>query len=212
MKDMNKYLIPTEIINCDDPVIVKTALDVTEGCSNDIERAVKLFYYVRDSIPYNPYVNIFSKEIYVSSNVLNAESSFCVPKAVLLASLARSVGIPSRLGFANIRNHLMPEKMKTILNTDVIYGHGFTELFPDNRFIKATPAFDIGMCKNNDYNPVEFDGISDAIFPSENIYGEPHIEYIEYTKYGDDLPFEWLVALFDKIYGDLDLNLLNNQI
>ena len=38
---------------------------------------------------------------------------FCVNKAVLLAALARAVGIPARLGFADVRNHLSSAIGKT---------------------------------------------------------------------------------------------------
>ena len=122
-------------------------------------------------------------------------------KAVLLAALARSVDIPSRLCFATIRNYLVSDKARDVLGGNLVPTHGYAELYIEEKWVKATPVFDIEMCQKNRLIPVEFDGRNDAKFHVHNLDGKLHIEYIhEYGCY-DDLPFKKIVQLRTEFIG-----------
>jgi transglutaminase-like putative cysteine protease len=190
------YLSPTTFIDCDNAEIKESAGKLTEGLEEDISRAVRLFYFVRDQIRYNPFVPRFLPEHFKASITLSKGEGFCVQKAVLLAALARAVSIPARLGFAVIRNHRLPERLSQFLKGNQLPDHGYTELFLEGRWVKATPAFDGYTSGRNHMNPVEFNGRHHALLPSHTVNGDPLIEYLSFRGEYVDVPFnlisEWL--------------------
>jgi len=187
---LKQYLEPTAIFDCDSESIQAKALELTRGLEADIEKAKALFYFVRDAIDYTLYVKKHMPEHFRASNTLARGKGYCVQKAVLLVSLARAAGIPARLGCAKIRNHLVPQKVLDILKSNIFPWHGYAELYLDGKWIKATPAFDLKMCREHRLIPVEFNGRSNAMFPSYNEDGKPHIEYILDRGIFDDVPLD----------------------
>ena len=88
----------------------------------------------------------------------------CIDKALLLAACARALGIPAQLHFANVRNHVGTAKLEERLGTDLLVFHGYTELWLDERWVAATPAFNKALCDRLGVAPLEFDGEHDSIF------------------------------------------------
>jgi len=195
MDQIEKYLRPTPTFDCDNESIKGKAQDLSAGQEKVADKAKSLFYFVRDEIKYNIYVLSDLPEYYRASRVLEVGEGFCIQKAVLLATLARAVGIPARLHLAAIRNHLMPDKLKELMGTNLFPSHGYAELYIEGKWVKATPAFDLKMCQQNRISPVEFDGKNDAIFHSHNLDGKLHIEYIQDRGHFDDLPFDTITNL-----------------
>jgi transglutaminase-like putative cysteine protease len=196
MKKVDEYLIPTNIIDCNDVMVQEKANQVTMGQKEVVEKARKLFYFVRDEIKYNPFLPRYLPEHFRASNTLVRGEGFCVQKAVLLVALSRATGISARLGFAVIRNHLLPEKLAEMLITNVLPDHGYTELNINGRWVKTTPALDIETCQKNRIIPVDFDGRNDAKFHSHTQDGKLHIEYLFDRGPYEDVPLieirEWL--------------------
>lgn len=177
---MESYLRPTPVFDHDHPSIQAKAKDLTRGKGDAIEKSKSLFYFVRDEIRYSFYPpSSPPEELFRASNTLSVGEGFCIPKAILLAALARAVGIPAALGFADIRNYLLSEKAMELIGTDLIRLHGYAVLHLEGKWVKATPAFDLKMCEENRLVPVEFDGKSDAMLPSYDRDGRLHIEYVE---------------------------------
>jgi AhpD family alkylhydroperoxidase len=187
---LEKYLAPTNIIDCDSDSIKSKARGLVQGHSTEKDRAIALFYFVRDSITYNLYVPKHMPEHFRASGTLARGKGYCVQKAVLLVALARSAGIPARLCCAKIRNHRVPPKVLERLKSDIFPWHGYAELQLHGKWVKATPAFDIKMCQEQRLMPVEFDGNSDAKFPPFNLDGERHIEYLLDRGPFDDVPLD----------------------
>lgn len=198
--NLDLYLKPTFIIDSDSKVIKEKATLLAEKCNSQKEKAKELFYFVRDEVKYNPYLAFCSFEDYRASKTLQRGEGYCIQKAVVLTALARAVGIPARLGFADIRNHLAPKKLIEMMETNIFVYHGYSELWLNNKWVKATPAFNIEMCNRFDIKPVEFDGVTDAIFHKRNNKGEPHIEYIRYHGTYADLPFKEIMQAFISKY------------
>jgi hypothetical protein len=141
-------------------------------------------------------------EHFRASNTLSKGEGYCVQKAVLLVALARAAGIPAGLGFARIRNNLLPEKMLKRLGTNVFPFHGYSVLYLNGNWVRATPAFDLKMCVKSRIIPVEFDGQNDATFHSHNQDGELHIEYLMDLGHDfDDLPLDTLWELATRQFG-----------
>jgi len=183
------YLKPTYYIDADHPRVRAFTETAIAGVEGDVVRAVRLFYAVRDGFRYDPYTTTLTPESSKASAVIATGRGYCVSKAVVLAACARVVGIPSRLGFADVRNHLATERLRQAMRTDIFYYHGFTELFLDQRWVKATPAFNIEMCEKFGVLPLEFDGRSDAIFHPFDATNRRHMEYINDRGHRADLPF-----------------------
>ena len=181
------------------PVRVK-AEEVVEGKKGDIARAVALFYFVRDTIPYKIIFDIPGKHYFRASETLRRGDGFCMPKAVLLAALARSVGIPVRLHFADIINHIVPEYISDRLKTKLMTYHNYVEFLLDGKWVKATPSFDLATCRKHGFEPVEFDGKSDAMLHERDQKGRLHIEYVADYGTRSDFPLGEVVAAFNKAY------------
>ncbi|VUT25107.1 MAG: Transglutaminase-like superfamily protein [Candidatus Methanolliviera sp. GoM_asphalt] len=195
---MEEYLKSTYFMDCDSLLVKDRAKELVRSTDHELERAKRVFYFVRDEIRYNPYLFSSDAEDFIASKILKQGEGYCVQKAVLLSALARAVGIPSRLGFATIRNHLAPEKLVKLMGTDIFVCHGYSELFLGGKWIKATPTFDLKMCQRIGVPSVEFDGRRDTILPKYNKKGELYIEYIQYHGSYDDLPLKRIVD-FDQI-------------
>lgn len=196
-------LKPGVIINSDHPDVIKYASDILgDGDLTAREKAVKLYLRVRDDIRYNPYLPFYKPEHYLASNVIRSGTGFCIPKAVLLCAVARASGIPARIGFASVRNHLSTRQFLEYLGTDVIAYHGFSELWIEGKWVKATPAFNAGICLLHKVPPLEFDGINDSIFHEFNSEQKKFMEYIAFHGVYHDVPVDMIVSEWKKIYGE----------
>jgi transglutaminase-like putative cysteine protease len=201
-EELDRYLSPTWFIDSDNPGVRAYALQVTKGATTDEERAVRCFYAVRDGVRYDPYSITAAPLDYRASVTLDRRVAYCIPKAVLLTALARAVGIPARLGFADVRNHLASEKLLAQLGTDLFIFHGFTELWLGGNWVKTTPAFNIELCLRFGVRPLEFDGRHDSLFHEYSVDGQRHMEYVGSRGNFADLPLEQIVTAFERQYGD----------
>ncbi len=199
---MERYLRPTAIIDSDHPRVVEFARSAASDARNSRQAAVLLYRAVRDSIWYDPYSPFYRPEHYRASFVLERGRSFCIPKAALLCALARARGIPCRLGFANVRNHLATRQLLDYLGTDRFVFHGFVEFYLDSRWVKATPAFNRELCQRHGVEPLEFDGIHDSLFHPYNKHHQKYMEYEEYLDSYDDVPVAEILAAWREVYGE----------
>ena len=202
--NLDVCLKSTFVIDSDSEVVEEKATMLTEKCNSQKEKAKELFYPVRDEVKYNPHLALCSIEDYRASKTLQRGEGFCIQKAVVLTALARAVDIPARLGFADIRNHLAPKELIEMMGTNIFYYHGYSELWLNNKWVKATPAFNIEMCNKFDIKPVEFDGDSDAVFHKRNKKGDLHIEYLKHHGTFADLPFREITQAFINHYPVTD--------
>lgn len=165
--------------------------------------AVQLFQAVRDGIRYDPYEVSRDRSDYRASSIVNTESNWCVPKAVLLTAAARRVGIPARLGFADVRNHLTSDKLSERMGTDVFYWHGYSELLLGDRWFKVSSAFNIELCDRFGVKVLDFDGTDDALMHAFDQSGRRHMEYVAERGSYADLPLDEMLADFDVLYPTL---------
>jgi transglutaminase-like putative cysteine protease len=168
--------------------------------SDDRERAVALYYAVRDGFKYDPYHAELTERGMSASTVLELGVGWCVTKATLLNAACRAVGIPSRLGFADVRNHLSTERMRQTMQTDVFVWHGYSEIWLSGVWRKATPAFNIGLCDKFGFLPLDFDGINDSIYHPFDRSGQRHMEYLKYHGSFDDVPLKRMRTDFARVY------------
>jgi len=195
------YLARTAIIDSDHKSIRNYAAENIGGSTEPVEIAVKLYLAVRDGILYDPYAPFYLPEHYRASYVLKRGRSFCVPKASLLCALGRACGIPSRIGFADVRNHLATKQLIEFLGSDLFVYHGFTEFCLEGKWVKATPAFNSDLCKRHHVPPLDFNGREDSIFQPYNLQSQRFMEYVAFHGVYADIPVDQIVAEWEKSYG-----------
>ncbi|MCZ2356717.1 MAG: transglutaminase-like domain-containing protein [Bacteroidia bacterium] len=200
---MDIYLAPTFIIDSDNPLIIKAAKECVVSCNNQIEAAIAMYLFVRDTIRYNPYRLDLRPEGLQASSVLQRDSGYCVEKAVLLAALLRANGIPSRLGFANVRNHIGTQRIEERLGTDVLVFHGYTEIYLNQKWVKATPAFNQELCHKLNVEPLEFNGLEDSVFQDYNTEKKLFMEYLHDYGTFADMPFQLFIDSLKQYYGKI---------
>jgi len=197
-----EYLLPTPILDSDHPDLICYARDTAGDSLHDpLSAAVKLYYAVRDEIWYDPYAAFYRPEHYRASHVLQSRRGFCIPKAGLLCALARACGIPSRVGFADVRNHLATRQLLEHIGCDLFVFHGYTEFFLEGRWVKATPAFNKELCARHGVEPLEFDGREDSVFQAYNSEKKRFMEYVAFHGEYADIPVDEILRAWKKIYG-----------
>jgi len=198
---MEIYLRPTYTIDSDHGTIKAAAERITKGFSDDLDKAVALFYFVRDSIHYNVFMISVFKEDFKASKVLEWGKGYCVQKAVLLTALGRAAGVPSRMAFAKITNHRVPPHVREKLGVNTFPRHGYNQFFLNDRWVNAAATFDKALCDKNGLPVVEFDGKNDSILPEKDLRGRPYIDYLEKFPPAEDFPFDWIVNRIMRIVG-----------
>jgi transglutaminase-like putative cysteine protease len=196
------YLQPTAIIDSDHAEIRAFAREKIGEAQNPVEQAIRLYYAVRDGIWYDPYYPFHSPDYYRASNVLKGGRGFCIPKASLLCALGRAEGIPSRIGFATVRNHLATRQLLEFMGSDLFVYHAFTEFLLNGQWIKATPAFNRELCERHGVQPLDFNGREDSIFQPYSTDNRRFMEYVEFYGSYADIPVMEIVAAFKRTYGE----------
>lgn len=191
---------PGAFIDSAHPAIVAFAREAAAGTSAEVERAVSVYRAVRDRIRYDPYLDFTDPSHYRASGVLAAGHGFCGGKAALLAACARAVGIAARVGYADVRNHMTSRRLRAVMQSDIFRWHSYTDLHVDGVWVKATPAFDAGLCERVGVAVLDFDGRSDSLFHAFDQSGRRHMEYLHDRGVFDDVPFDTIVQEFRAYY------------
>jgi len=199
--NLDQYLRPTYYIDSDASAVVAFAEVSAGDKETSLEKGVALFYAVRDKIRYNPYrIDLQNRDAFKASVIISRGYGYCVAKAIVLAAVARASGIPSRLGFADVRNHLTTERLRQLMKTDTFIYHGYTELFLEKRWIKATPTFNLSLCEKFGVTPLNFDGRNDTLFHPYDREGKRHMEYIKDHGHFVEVPYERIISCFREYY------------
>jgi transglutaminase-like putative cysteine protease len=199
------HLAPGRFVDSDHPRIIAYAREHGIG-ESPRERAVSLYYAIRDGFRYNPWGVYMQPEAFLASDALRrgaAHGAHCVDKANILAACSRVQGIPSRLHFANVRNHIGTARLEAHLGSDLLVYHGYCELWLGGRWVAATPAFNRELCERLGVAPLEFDGVEDSVFQEYDQKAGRFMEYV--TDHGAhvDVPFDEMVAAWRHHYPSI---------
>ncbi|MGB0367828.1 MAG: transglutaminase-like domain-containing protein [Flavobacteriales bacterium] len=198
-----EHLKATFFLDSDNPEIVAFAKQSIGNTTSDQDKAVKLYYAVRDGFRYNPYGLHIEPEKIRASALLKTKEGHCIDKAIFLAACARAVGIPSRLEFADVKNHISTQKLIDALQSDVFAMHGIAQLFIDGKWVKCTPAFNKELCVLFDVEPLEFDGQTDSLFQEFDKKNNKFMEYVGQHGSFDDFPREYFIGVMIYNYPHL---------
>ena len=197
------YANPAEYIDSDHPTVQAFAKAHAPEGASDREKASLLYKAVRDGIRYNPYVDMRAPESFRASSVLAAGNAYCVGKASLYAAACRAQGIPARVGFADVRNHLTTEKLRESMGTDLFTWHGYTEVFVDGAWRKATPTFNATLCAKVGVQPLDFDGHNDALLHPFDGAGRAYMQYVNDHGTYHDVPAKFLIQEMARDYAKM---------
>jgi transglutaminase-like putative cysteine protease len=198
-----EYLAPGRFVDSDSPNVVEFAHSASAGAKDRTDAMLRLYSAVRDGILYDAYVDWTDPSVFRASEVMAAKRGFCVGKASLLAACARVLGVPSRLGFADVRNHMTSPRLYERMKTDVFRWHAYCDLHLEGKWVKATPAFNAGLCERVGVKPLAFDGRTDSLFQPFDGAGRRHMEYVVDRGTFADVPFEIILADFRANYAGL---------
>ena len=201
--DVDVWLRATPSLPSDSPDIISFAAAVVGGVRDDVEKARRLYYAVRDRFRYDPYTIDLTPEGLSARRCLETGRGFCVTKSALLAAAARAVGLPSRVGYADVRNHLATGHLRALMGTDLFVYHGFTSLLLNGLWVKATPAFNLSLCDKFGVVPLEFDGRHDSLLHPLDKAGRRHMEYVTFRGEYDDVPVAEIIAAAQLAYPRL---------
>ena len=96
-ESLKKYLSSSTNCQVKNANIKKLAESLTKNCKNNLQKAKKIFNWVRDNIAYEKYPNTRKG----AAKLLVSKKGNCVDQAHLTVALARSAGIPARYVNAN---------------------------------------------------------------------------------------------------------------
>lgn len=201
--DLRQYLRPTEFIDSDARSVQEFARECAGAARDAVERAVRLYLAVRDSIRYDVYGVDIGRTGLRASSVLQRRVGLCIHKAIVLAAAARAVGIPSRLGFADVRNHLATRRLVELVGGDVFHYHAYMELFLEGRWVKATPAFNAKLCRLFGVAPLEFDGRHDSVLQPFDAKGNRYMEFLRHHGVYGDFPYDMCIGALRRLHPRL---------
>lgn len=204
MEDLEIYLKPTKFFDFDKKSVKEIALKATEGLNTDKEKAIALFYWVRDQLRYNMYSYLPKYHSNLkASTTLRRRNGFCMSKAVTLSTLARAVGIPARIHMVDIINHKIPQWVVDLMGTEAFHCHAYSELYLNGKWVRMTPVFDHKTSIKAGFLPeIEFDGENDELFSHEDLEGNLFVEYIEDRGVYADVPIDEIEQIFQEKYGN----------
>jgi transglutaminase-like putative cysteine protease len=188
-------LRPTEFLDYHHPAvrefIASVLPDPTAGTPT--ERACALYYAVRDGLQYEVYDADLTREGLRASSIIQRGKGFCVHKSIVYAAVARAVGVPSRLLYGDVRNHLASPRLIKLVGGNVFL-HALNSVYLDGQWVKATPVFSKLLCRLYKITPLEFDGRSDSLYHPHDNHGRQHMEFLRWRGEHNDFPYETVVG------------------
>lgn len=211
MEGIKVFLEPSEFINSDHSDIVNRCSEVIVEQDSVQDRITKLYLHVRDNWRYNPYKLDLRKDHMMASAILERPEAYCIEKAILYAAFLRAAGVPAKVGFANVVNHIGTEKLEVILETNLLVFHGYTLVYYNDQWKIATPAFNKELCNKLGVDVLEFNGTDDSMLQQYSKEGNRYMEYVhDYGSY-KDLPHGLLISELKKHYPHIHEARLSNS-
>ncbi|MEP0985572.1 transglutaminase-like domain-containing protein [Ekhidna sp.] len=205
---MTENLERTYFFDYEHSAIQELVAEYKNSDLSEIEKARQLYLKVRDGWRYNPYDIVFRKDVLKASYIAKKDHGHCIDKAVLYIAGLRGLGIPAKLHLAKVKNHIAVDRLTEKFGTNELTPHGMVDVYLNDKWVKATPAFNQELCRLTGVEPLEFNGEEDSIFQEFNKDGKEFMEYLDDYGSFDDVPFEFIEANMRENYPNLD-RLLN---
>lgn len=198
-------LAVTEFLDWDNDIVREFTEKAIQGERDPVQQAIKLFYTIRDKIRYDVYGVDMTRQGLKASSIIESRAGFCIHKSIVFAAAARRLGIPSRLVFSDVKNHISTPALKTLVGGDIFRYHAYAVVLLNQRWVKATPVFNAMLCCLFGIAPLEFDGIQDATLQPYDKDGNQCLEFIEYHGTFDDFPYTQCIGELKRHHPQLFL-------
>ncbi len=86
---MNEFLKSTYFVDYENQIISDFVNSKIEDSMNVKEKAIAIFYAVRDEILYDPYRIVLKPEFMKASSVISRKYGYCVEKSLVLTTCFR---------------------------------------------------------------------------------------------------------------------------
>ena len=165
---MDEYLQSTELCDSNNEHIMRKAEELAKGAEIPKEASMKVFYFVRDQIPF-----LFGRPDSKASDTLAKGWGFCVTKTNLQVALLRAMDIPARYRLLELSKEVLRGMMPDFLldaSEDTIWYHPWGECYLSGRWIVCEALFDrplysnaieAGVLSTEDVPTIDWDGDSD---------------------------------------------------
>lgn len=198
------------------PEVQRSAAALTAGLHREEDKARALFEFVRDTVAYTftwrpTETSVSLEDSFRASATLERGSGMCIQKAVLLCALSRAAGLHTRLVFQSLRDHRLPRELVGLMG-DVLSPHGLVAMELHGRVVRLDPSLDQPLCIRKGYLLTEFCATADALLPAVDAAGRPHFEIIEELGEFDLFPTDFVMSVFQKRFGSLDIDALRAYI
>ena len=167
---LSAHLGVTKLCNFDHPAIRARAETLVQGVNTPKDTALRIFYFVRDAIPFDATLDIWEE----ASETLGKRVSDYCNKVNLQVALLRAAGIPARCHLVQVRKEVLqafiPRFIYNRLPSPV--GHFWCECHLDERWIACETLFDeplyLGMLaaslvSREQIPTIDWDGESDLV-------------------------------------------------
>jgi transglutaminase-like putative cysteine protease len=162
--------------------------------ADPVDRAVILYYAVRDGIDYDVYDHELSRDSMRASSIVRERRGFCIHKSLVYAAALRAVGVPSKLVFADVRNHLASARLKELIGGEVFSFHAMTKAWLAGRWVTATPVFNKLLCQLYGFPALDFDGSEDSVLHPFGAGGDRSMEFLEHRGEFADFPYDTVIS------------------
>lgn len=194
-ENLEHLLRPTAFMDYESDTVREFVARHTDG-ADPVADAVRLYYAVRDGLRYEVYGNDLSRDGMRASAIIERGFGFCIQKALVYAAALRSIGIPSRVTYGDVRNHLASPRLRELVGGDLFRFHSLTQVHLNGRWLKATPVFTKTLCKLYRIRPLDFDGTADAVYHPYDEQGRQHMEFVRWHGEFDDFPYDLVIGGF----------------
>lgn len=144
-ENLKEYLQPTKYCDCNHPKIKELAFELTKNCHSKREKAITLFYWVRDNIKFK--FDYWGRK---TSEVLKRRQGMCTNKTNLLIALLRAVKIPAGYGILKVNTkefyqELMCPSFRKLVSP--ITTHIYAGIFLNGKWLICDPSVDKELSK-----------------------------------------------------------------
>ncbi|MCG8338588.1 MAG: transglutaminase-like domain-containing protein [Proteobacteria bacterium] len=174
-------------------LIKETVNKVTNGAQSDVEKAEKIYYFVRDEIKFGW---VYPQEI-PAEEVLRNRKGVCMQKANLLVAMAREAGLKARFHFMHVHKTALEDFVPNFAYKRWVdpFVHTFPEVYLNGKWVSLEATFDKELheiCLKKKCNFGKYPEIAENIsieFSPEGV--KAHQQYVQVegmeSFYGEDL-------------------------
>jgi hypothetical protein len=144
-KNLNFFLKPTKYCDCNRKEIKEIASRITKLYSSEREKALSLFYWVKENIKFE-----FGYWGIKASDTLRRKKGMCTNKANLLIALLRATKIPAGYGILRVNTkmfygELMCPSFERLVSSETT--HIYVGIFLDKKWLRCDLSVDSELAK-----------------------------------------------------------------